>query len=123
METPSLPLRELPGEEQDLGHKRGVKRGLASITRGGQVNWVVEGTLATGATSTTFTLDSVTSKSQVSMHPLTPEAAAIQPKCWITAAGLVPGTAFTTSSVGQFTVQHPALLGGVVATFRFSVKG
>jgi hypothetical protein len=123
METPSLPTREDSTDEATLAHKRGVKRALANIARDGKVNWVLEGTLVTGTTSTVFTSDSVSTKAQISISPVTPEAAALLGKVWIPSATLVPGNAFSGSPVGKFTVQHPNLLPGVVATFRFCVKG
>ncbi len=118
---PPLTRHELP--ESDLAHRREVARRLDGVVKRGTVEWVTEFTLATGTTSTTVTDERVSSDSQISLHPLTPEAAALLGKVWIQASGLVPGTAWSASPVGQFTVNHPNLSGGVVATFRSSCKG
>jgi hypothetical protein len=120
-DQPTLTRQELP----DIVHKREVARKIDAVVNRGAVNWVAEGTLSAGAgaTTTTFEHDAVTTDSQISLHALTPEAAALLGKCWITLADLVPGVAWSGSEVGKFTVRHPALLSGVVATFRFSIKG
>lgn len=85
---------------------------------------VVEGTLTAdgAATSTTFALDGLTADSQISLHPLTPEAAALLGKCWIGKEDLVPGTSSSEPQAGRFTVKHPALHSDVVASFRFLVS-
>lgn len=118
---PALGRHELPAA--DLAHKREVGRRLDAVVKRGAVEWVSEFTLDTGTTSTVVTDERVTTDSQISLHPLTAEAAALLGKVWIGTADLVPGTAFTASPVGQFTVHHPNLTSGVVATFRSSCKG
>lgn len=104
----------------DLAHKREVRRNLLDFATGkGASGWVVEFTLdATGATSTTVPSAAATATSQVSLSPTTAEAAALAGNVWV--ASLTPNTEI---ALGSFTVGHPAILAGVVATFRASVKG
>ena len=107
----------------DLAHKRAVGRASAAFAGGGGASgWVVEFTLGAGAgaTSTTVTASGVSGLCQVSLEPLTAQAAALLGKVWVPSASLVPNSDLV---VGSFTVQHPALLAGVTATFRASVKG
>ena len=118
---PGLGRHELP--ENDLSHKREVGRRLDAVIKRGSVEWVGEFTLATGATSTTITDERVSTDSQISLMPVTPEAAALLGKVWIETAGLIPGTAWTATKIGTFVVKHPNLLSGVVATFRSCCKG
>lgn len=120
---PPLSRHELPGPDADLSHKREIARRLDSVIKGGAVEWISEVTLATGATSTTVTDERVSTDSQISLHPLTAEAAALLPVCWIGAADLEPGTPWGATQVGRFTIRHPNLAGGVVATFRCCTKG
>lgn len=111
------------GSDSDTAHRREVRQRFQDMVTKGSVQWVNEFTLATGATSTTVNDPRVTTDSQISLMPLTPEAAALQGKVYIAAAGLTPGTESSSSRVGQFVVTHPNLLAGVVATFRSSCKG
>ena len=122
--TPLLPVFDGDSPEQDLAHKRAVKRSVDGIING-RVNWVVEGTLlATGVTSTTFKADNITPDCQICWQPCTSDAAALMTKIWIASPGaLVPGTAWSGAQVGTFTVSHPSLSVGVVARYRFSIKG
>lgn len=117
----ALGRHELP--ESDLAHRREVARRLEAVVKRGGVEWVSEVTLATGATTTTFTDERTSTDSQVSLHPMTPEAAALVGKVWIGAADLVPGVPWGATQVGQITINHPNLTAGVVATFRSSTKG
>ncbi|HKV13343.1 MAG TPA: hypothetical protein VJ725_34700 [Thermoanaerobaculia bacterium] len=123
--TPTIGTREQPDQQSDLAHKREVKRGMEGIVQSGRVQWVSEFTLtADGATTTTVVVDDrVNSKSQISLHPMTPEAAAVLPLVWIAAGGLIPGAAWTSTQVGTFTVNHPPINVGEVVTFRSSTKG
>jgi len=104
----------------DLAHKRSVRRQLQDFAAGpGATSWVVEFALdATGATTTSVPSAAVTSSCQVSLAPMTAEAAALITKVWI--SGLVPNTDMV---VGSFIWTPPAVLAGVVATYRASVKG
>lgn len=119
---PSVPAKhERFGDPTaDLAHKREMRRRFQDLASGaGASAWMVSFTLdATGATSTTVSSASVTDGSQISLSPLTEEAACLVGKVWI--SGQVPNT---DMAVGSFTVSHPALLGGVAAIFRGSVKG
>lgn len=123
--APTIGTREQPDAQSDLAHKREVKRGLEGIVQAGRVQWVTEFTLvADGATtSTTVTDERVNTGSQISLHPMTPEAAAILDLVWIAASDLVPGAAWTATRVGAFTVNHPPINVGEVVTFRSSTKG
>ena len=118
---PSLGRHELP--ESDLGHKREIGRRFDAVVKRASVEWNSEFTLTTGATSTTISDERVTTDSQISLQPLTPEAAALLPVVWIEKAGLTPGTAWSGSQIGSFVVKHPNLLAGVVAMFRSCCKG
>jgi hypothetical protein len=106
----------------DIAHKRGVARVLAAFGTGRVSSWVVEFTLGAGAGATTTTVAGfgLTATSQISLEPITAQAAALLGKVWVPNATLTPAT---DQAVGSFTVQHPALLAGVTATFRASVKG
>lgn len=111
------------GDGTEKAHRREVRQRFLDMHAKGSVQWISEFTLATGATSTTVPDSRVTTDSQISLHPMTPEAAALVGKVYIAAAGLTPGTESSTSRVGQFVVTHPNLTAGVVATFRSSCKG
>lgn len=105
----------------DLAHKKEVARHLSRFASGaGASGWVVEFTLLTGATSTPVTAFGLTGSSEISLSPLTAQAAALLGKTWVDTATFVPNS---DRQVGSFSIQHPALLAGVVATFRGSVKG
>lgn len=121
--------RVLPKHERfadptaDIAHKRGVRRIFTAFAQGSAASgWVVEFTLGAGAgaTSTTVGASGVTATSQVSLEPLTAQAAALVGKVWVPNASLVTSTDLVG---GSFTVQHPALLAGVLASYRASVKG
>lgn len=111
-------------EPLDRRHKRIANAALDDLQRG-RVNWVLAVTLSAGvgASSTTVAADSVTPGCQVSLDALTPEAAALRGKVWITAAGRQPGAPSAPTQTGRLTLNHPVLNSGVVATFRCSVKG
>jgi hypothetical protein len=109
-------------EPLDRRHKRIANRALDDL-QNGRVNWVLAVTLATGASSTTVAADSITATCQVSLDALTPEAAALRGKVWVTAAGRQPGSPSAPTQTGRLTFNHPVLNSGVVATFRCSVKG
>lgn len=122
-DTRILPRHERYEEPvADLAHKRAVGRAVSAFaTGGGASGWVVEFTLLdSGATSTGVMAAGVSTACQISLSPLTPEAAASMGMVWVDASLLVPNT---DQQQGSFTVQHPAILAGVVATFRASVKG
>lgn len=112
----------------DVDEKSGEvqRRLLARTVKGilnGSVNWTGELTLtADGATElTTEKDDNVTPDSQVSLIAMTPEAAALVGKVWL--ATLTPGTQWSGKQTGEFILKHPPLTAGVVARFRYSLKG
>lgn len=107
---------------QEMTFRREVARRLADFLVG-RVNWVLVFTLATGVTTTVVPADTITPNCEVSLDPLTPEAAALMGKVWATAANRVPGSPSDPTQIGQLTLNHPVILGGVVATYRASVKG
>jgi hypothetical protein len=109
----NAPFLRAERPEEDLAFKREVGRRIDAIVNGDGVNWVQEFTLATGATSTTVTDNRITSEGQISLQPVTPEAAALVGKCYIA----------TITAGSSFVVSHPPLDVGVVATFRSSTKG
>lgn len=120
---PALTRQELPNN--DLSFRREVGRRIDGIQIRGDVQWCQQVTLTAdgAATTTSVTCELVTTTSQVSFQPMTPEAATLLGKIWITAADYVPGTAYTASIIGRLTINHPALVVGQVATLRISVKG
>lgn len=117
-DVPAMARLELP--EQDLPHKREVARRLDGIARRGQVGWTSTVTLIADGTSTTTTVKSelLSSTSQISFSPRTPEAAALLGK--VSVGTITPETGGT---VGSAVIQHPSLLVGVVATFTLSIHG
>lgn len=123
--APTIRTREQPDAQSDLAHKREVKRGLDGVIQAGRVQWVTEFTLVADGvtTSTTVSDERVNTGSQISLHPMTPEAAAILGLVWIAAPDLVPGAAWTATQVGTFAVNHPPINIGEVVRFRSSTKG
>lgn len=109
-------------EPLDRSHKRSVNNKLDSIMAG-RVNWVLMFTLATGASSTVVAADTITPNCQVSLDPMTPQAAALVGKIWISQVDRQPGAPSNPTQTGRLTLEHPVLNSGVVATFRASVKG
>lgn len=120
---PTLAIHET--EKADLPFKREVKRRLDAIDEGHVAAWTFEGTLTAdgAATTTLFQHDGITSTSQVSLHPLTADAASLLDKIWIGGADLEPALPWNALEISQLTVNHPALAVGTVATLRFSCKG
>lgn len=88
----------------------------------GKVNWVGDFTLAAGVAFTVVVDDRVTSDCEISLQPLTADAASIAGKVYVGVANLTPGTSWAANPVGRFSVQHP-----IVSTdqfqFRYSIKG
>lgn len=125
MADPKPTLLRLERPESDLASKRDIARKLDAVISRGAVDWTGEVTLtADGAsTSTTVTDERITTDSQLSLQPTTPEAAALVGKVWIDPANITPGTAWSGSEIGTLTVSHPPLVVGVVATFRICIKG
>lgn len=119
-----LPVNERFGDATaDIAHKKSVRRAFSTFAGGGGASgWVVEFTLSAGAgaTSTKVAAASASPTCQVSLEPITPEAAALLGKVWVPSASLVSNSDLTG---GSFTVQHPAILAGVTAKYRASVKG
>lgn len=102
-----------------LPNVREVGRRLELAIRGG-VNWVGELTLGQGGMGTTVEDDRLTENSQVSLTPLTLEAAVVSARCVV--YQLRPGVPWKPNTIGQFLVVHPAVSNGN-AKFRYSVKG
>jgi hypothetical protein len=113
---------DLEGRSSDVAHKRDTIRTLGEVIAG-RVNWVLQLTLATGATSTVVAADTITPGCQVSLDPMTPQAAALMGKVWLPQVDRQPGSPSAPTQTGRLIVQHPMLNSGVVATFRASVKG
>lgn len=104
-----------------LVHGRELRKRADEIVTG-KVNWCGDFTLADGANNTVVEDDRVTSDSEISLQPLTADAASIIGKIHIDTTDLAPGTAWAANPVGRFTVRHP-----IVSTenfkFRYSIKG
>ena len=103
-------------------HTRELRKRLDEVIYG-KVNWMGDFTLTDGgATTTVVSDDRVTSDCEISLHPLTANAASILGKVFVRLADLAPGTAWAASPVGQFTVQHP-ILAAADFSYRYSIKG
>jgi hypothetical protein len=124
MPDPRPPLLRHEAPETDLAHKREVARRVDEIQQQGRVSWTGDVTLATTpATSTEVKWDSVITDSQITLQPLSAEAAALAPLVWIDPAGIQPALPWTGVTVSKFTIYHPKIDAGVVATLRYCVKG
>jgi hypothetical protein len=86
------------------------------------VNWVGEVTLEDGVNSTVVADERVTPDCEVSLMPLTANAAALLGKLYIPTATLLEGTAYRPNPVGSFTIQHP-IVASVDYSYRYSIKG
>lgn len=102
-----------------VSQARELARRLELAVRGG-VNWVGEFTLGQGHAGTVVDDDRLTENSQVSLTPLTFEAAVVSGRCHVLA--LRPGVPWAPNKVGWFLVLHPAV-SNANAKFRYSVKG
>ena len=105
--------------QDDLAQKRSILRRIEQITRGG-VNWVGEVTLVEEASGTTVQDDRITENSQISLTPLTIEAAAIASSCYVQVVR--PGVPWAANRIGEFVIRHPAPKDSS-CLFRYSVKG
>lgn len=114
--------RELPEDALDLAHKKQVNKTLSALADGA-VNWVVEFALATGSPTTVVQAVNLTVDSQISLQPLNANAAALLTDIYIDLPNMIPGTAWSGQQTGSFTVNHPLLVVGTVASYRASVKG
>lgn len=103
-------------------HAREIRKKLDDALYG-KVNWVGEFSLTNDGITTTLTVqdDRVTSDCEISLMPLSQNAAAMIPQMWIGLADLTPAIR-TTALVGQFTVNYPATLDADL-DFRYSIKG
>lgn len=106
-------------ENDDLAQKRELNRRLDGAVRG-QVNWVGEVTLPQGNLGTVVEDDRVTENVEISLSPLTFEAAVVIDRCLI--LSLWPGTQWTPNRIGKFLIVHPAVSNSNVK-LRYSIKG
>lgn len=106
----------------ELAHRRLQRRRVNEVLVG-KVNWNGVFTLTDGgATATVVQDERVTPDCEISLHPLTANAASLVGKVFIPLATLLEGTAYRADPVGRFTVQHP-IVAAVDFTFRYSIKG
>ena len=103
-------------------HARELRKRLDEVVVG-KVNWNGVFTLTDGgATATVVQDERVTPDCEISLMPLTANAASLVGKVYIPLATLLEGTAYRADPVGQFTVQHP-IVAAADFTFRYSIKG
>jgi hypothetical protein len=107
--------------EKLLLHAREIRKRLDEVIAG-KVNWGGDFTLGSAATSTVVEDDRVSPDSEISLHALTADAASLLGKMHIDTTDLTPGTAYSASPIGRFTVRHP-IVGTSNFKFRYSIKG
>jgi hypothetical protein len=110
-------------KRRQLGHNREIRKRLDEVIAG-KVNWVGDVTLRSGAADITTVVsdDRVTPDCEISLMPLTANAASLVGKVYVRTADLGPANTWTPQPVGQFTVNHPILAANDFS-FRYSIKG
>lgn len=113
-------MSELEPYAYDAHDERELRGVVAGVVRG-RVNWVgeLELTADGSATETVVEDDRVTEDSEISLSPLTADAAALLGKVFV--SSLEPGVPWA-NPVGRFTVDHPKLAVENYS-FRYSIKG
>lgn len=117
-------IRDRPGiahrdRDGGLPHRRVITRRLGDRLSG-KVNFVGEVTLATGVTTTEVIDDRVSPVSQISLSPLTANAAAMLPKIYVSSRE--EGSPHGVERVGRFVLTHP-ILTLTDYEYQYSVKG
>jgi len=104
-------------------HAREIRKKLDDALYG-KVNWVGSFTLVSDGVTTAVVVqdDRVTSDCEISLMPLTANAAKQMPGLWIPLATLAPGTPWAANPVGQFTVNYAATADADLH-YRYSIKG
>lgn len=124
-EQQSVGRREVPKGADDqqtaMLHAREIRKRTDEIVAG-KVNWGGDFTLEASANNTVVSDGRVTQDSEISLHPLTADAASLINKVHIDTTDLTPGTTWGATPVGQFTVRH-AIVATTNFKYRYSIKG
>ena len=113
-----------PGKQLESGTRVALNVQKGDEVIYGKVNWIGTVTLRYGASDITTVVsdDRVTSDCEISLMPLTANAASMLVKVYIGTADLAPGVPWAANVVGQFTINHPILTDDDFS-YRYSIKG